>query len=103
MKHRAILEDKERRHESVRVALESERKTEEKLHEKTKLEASKEKEKLICELCFERNTRVQLEEELQNKEKEIKRLKSCINDLKVDLQLLDEKSKKKVEEMKEEY
>jgi hypothetical protein len=85
------------------VALESERKTEEKLHEKTKLEASKEKEKLICELCFEKNTRMQLEEELQNREKEIKRLKSSINDLKLDLQLLDEKSKKRAEEIKAEY
>lgn len=37
MKHRSVLEEKERRHESMRVALESERRTEEKLHEKTKL------------------------------------------------------------------
>ena len=32
LKHKQILEDKDKRNESLRVALESERKTEEKLH-----------------------------------------------------------------------
>ena len=43
IKNKQALEDKERRHESIRVAIESEKKTEEKLHEKTKLDSSKQK------------------------------------------------------------
>lgn len=59
------MEEKEKRYESTYLALQSERKTEEKLHEKTKIETSKEKEKLLCDLYYERNVKRQLEGELE--------------------------------------
>ena len=43
VKNKQIIEDRDKRYESIRVAIESEKKTEEKLHEKTKMEAIKEK------------------------------------------------------------
>ena len=67
LKHKQSLEDREKRFESTRVAIESEKRTEEKLHEKTKVEAMKDKEKLISELCFEKNVKVHLEETVENR------------------------------------
>ena len=43
IKHKQTIEERDKRYESIRVAIESEKKTEEKLHEKTKMEAIKEK------------------------------------------------------------
>ena len=80
MKHKQILEERDKRYESIRFAIESERKTEEKLHEKTKMEAMREKEKLVSQLCFEKNVKVHLEETLENREKDIRKLKNTIND-----------------------
>jgi hypothetical protein len=69
LRHKSVIEEKERRYESTYLALQSEKKTEEKLHEKTKLENSKEKEKLLTELYYERNTNRQLTEDLQSAER----------------------------------
>ena len=69
MKHKLTLEEREKRYESTRVAIESEKRTEEKLHEKTKEQAAKQKEKLIAELCFEKNVKVHLEETVEAREK----------------------------------
>ena len=43
VKNKQNIEDRDKRYESIRVAIESEKRTEEKLHEKTKIEAIKEK------------------------------------------------------------
>ena len=44
LKHKETLEQKEKHFESVYIALKSEKKTEEKLHEQTKIEANQTKE-----------------------------------------------------------
>lgn len=73
------------------------------MHEKTKLESLKEKEKLITELCFERNVKINLEQELEDKEKEIRRLKNTIKDKEDDLVLLQEKTKKQLSLNEQQY
>jgi hypothetical protein len=56
----------------------------------------KEREKLISELCFEKNVRIHLEEQLEQKEKEIRKLKNNIKDKEDELILLEEKGKKQL-------
>jgi len=103
LKNKQTLEEREKRFESTRVAIESERKTEEKLHEKTKMEAMKEKEKLISELCFEKNVKMHLEETVENRDNEIRRLKNTIRDKEDEITLLQEKTQKRLGKNEAEY
>lgn len=61
----------------------------------------KEKEKLVSDLCFERNVKVHLEEVLEQKEKEIRKLKNTIKDKEDELILLEEKHKKRLKQNEE--
>ena len=98
VKNKQNIQDRDKRYESIRVAIESEKRTEEKLHEKTKMEAIKEKQKLISELCFEKNVKVHLEETIETREKEIRKLKNTIKDKEDEITLLQEKTKKKLQQ-----
>ena len=103
VKHKQTIEERDKRYESIRVAIESEKKTEERLHQKTKIEAMKEKEKLISELCFEKNVKVHLEETVELREKQIRKLKNTIRDKQDEITLLQEKTKKKLEQNESGY
>ena len=69
LKFKETLDAKDKQFESVYTALQSEKKTEEKLHEKTKIESSQAKEKLYSDLYFERNVKKNLEETIVEREK----------------------------------
>lgn len=73
------------------------------MHEKTKLDSLKEKEKLITQLCFERNVKANLQEELEAREKDIRRLKNTIKEREDDLTLLQEKTKKQLSINQQQY
>ena len=63
----------------------------------------KEKEKLISELCFEKNVKSHLEETVENREKQIRKLKNTIRDKEDEITLLQEKTKKKLSQNEADY
>lgn len=103
LKHKEVLDIKENQFQSIYTALQSEKKTEEKLHEKTKLENSQAKEKLYSELYYERNVKKHLEETLAAREKETKELKSKINDLLIEIQVEKDKGANKQKEISRDF
>lgn len=103
LRYKKQIDEREKRYESTRVALESEKQTEEKLHQKTKFDAAKEKEKLISELCFLNNTKSQLEADIEERDKTIKGLKIQVKDLDIELVLKEEKHARKMLDIEYQY
>ena len=71
-RHKASMEAKEKQYEGRITAAISEKKTEEKLHQQTKLEANQAKEKLLNELYYEKRAKNDLEDELEARNKDIR-------------------------------